>query len=144
MSTATDASDRPALSVRWFLDPYFQLACGALLVTASELLLKRGATSGAPVPASIAWLGVGALSSVWTWLGILTYLLSFASWLYVLRHLLLSLAFGLINVVHVLVPLGAWALLGETISARRWVGIAFVLCGTVLVARTAARAEGEP
>ena len=107
---------------RWFLNPYVQIAIGALLVTASELLLKKGAMNG-------------ALASGWTWLGILTYLLSFASWLYVLKHLPLSVAFALINVVHVLVPLGAWSLLGESISPRRWVGIACVLCGTVLVGR---------
>jgi len=145
VSTATDASDRPAPpSGRGFRDPYVQLGCGALLVTASELLLKKGAMSGSPLPANVAWLGVGALSSGWTWLGIVTYVLSFASWLYVLRHLPLNVAFGLINIVHVLVPLGAWGLLGETIPVRRWIGIACVLCGTVLVARAAARAEGEP
>ena len=142
-STAADANDRPAPSVSGFLDPYVQLGCGALLVTASELMLKKGAASGAPMPASVAWLGVGALTSGWTWLAIGTYVLSFVSWLYVLRHLPLGMAFGLINVVHVLVPLGAWGLLGETISFRRWIGIACVLCGTVVVARTAARAQGE-
>lgn len=126
---------------RWFLDPYGQIAFGALLVTASELLLKKGAMSGQPLPASIAWLGFGALASGWTWLGIITYVVSFASWLYVLRHLPLSAAFGLINIVHVLVPLGSWALLAETISRQRWIGIAFVLCGTVLLARTTAKAE---
>ena len=121
---------------RWFLDPYVQLGLGALLVTGSELLLKKGATSGAPMPPSVAWLGVGALASAWTWLGIVTYILSFASWLYVLRHLPLSVAFGLLSIVHVLVPLGAWSILGETISLRCWIGIGLVLCGTVLIART--------
>ncbi len=109
-----------------FLNPWVQIGCGALLVTASELLLKKGAVSG-------------ALASGWTWLGILTYLLSFASWLYVLRHLPLSVAFSLINIVHILVPLGAWAILGETVSLHRWIGIGCVLCGTVIVARTEAR-----
>jgi len=111
---------------RWFLHPFVQIGCGALLVTTSELLLKKGAMSG-------------MLASGWTWLGIITYLVSFASWLYVLRHMLLSVAFALINVVHVLVPLGAWAILGEAISTRRWIGIACVLCGAVMVSRPAAR-----
>ena len=101
-------------------NPYFQIALGALLITTSELLLKKGATHG-------------ALLSGWTWLGILTYILSFASWLYVLRHLPLSIAYGLITIVQVLVPLGAWIFLGETISMHRWIGIGCVLCGTLLV-----------
>lgn len=101
-------------------NPYVQIAVAALLVTTSELFLKTGATHG-------------ALASGWTWLGILSYLLSFACWLYVLRHLPLSVAYPLISVVQVLVPLGAWLFLGETITMRRWIGIAIVLCGTFLV-----------
>jgi drug/metabolite transporter (DMT)-like permease len=113
---------------RHFLNPYVQIAVGATLVTVSELLLKQGAMRG------------GLLSAT-TWLGILTYILSFPSWLYVLRHIALSIAFALINVVHVLVPLGAWLLLGETISLQRWMGIALVFCGTLLVAKSAAKME---
>jgi undecaprenyl phosphate-alpha-L-ara4N flippase subunit ArnF len=127
---------------RWFFNPYVQLGFDALLVTAGELLLKKGATSGAPLPASIAWLGFGALASGWTWLGILAYLLSIACWLYVLRHIPVSVAFGLLSITQVWVPLGAWVFLGEAISTRRWIGIASVLCGTVLIARVAI-AKGE-
>jgi drug/metabolite transporter (DMT)-like permease len=99
-----------------------QIAIGALLVTISELLLKRGAMSG-------------GLWTWWTWGGIATYILSFLSWLYVLRHLPLSIAFALINVVHVLVPLGAWLFLHEAISVQRGSGIFLVLCGTVVMAK---------
>ncbi len=100
-------------------NPYVQIAIGALLVTASELLLKKGAPEG--------------LFSHWTWIGIGTYILSFLSWLYVLRHLPLSVAFPLISVVHLLVPLGAWLILGETLPAKRWAGIACVFAGVVLI-----------
>jgi len=108
--------------------PYVWIAIGALLVTASELLLKTGATRG-------------ALLSGWTWLGVFTYILSFASWLYVLRKLPLSIAYSLITIVQVLVPLGAWIFLREQISSMRWVGIACVLCGTLMVSRSAATIE---
>jgi drug/metabolite transporter (DMT)-like permease len=131
------------LIAKRFLNPYVQIGIGALLVTASELLLKKGAITGAHLPANIGWLGIGALASGWTWLGICTYLMSFASWLYVLRRLPLSVAFSLMTVVQILVPLGAWLFLGESISWQRWVGIACVLCGTVVVARTAAQVHGE-
>ena len=100
-------------------NPYVQIGIGALLVTISELLLKKGAVAG-------------GLGSGWTWLGITTYIMSFISWLYVLRRLPLSVAYPLISVVHLLVPLGAWLLLGETILFRRWVGIAFVFTGAVM------------
>lgn len=130
-----EAGDRPAL-LRWFFNPFVQLGFDAVLVTLAELLLKKGAMSGASLPESVAWAGVGALTSGWTWIGILAYLLSFACWLYVLRRIPVSIAFGLINIAQVLVPLGAWVFLGESISPRRWIGIVSVLCGTLLVART--------
>src|SRR4051794_25823787 len=81
----TTTTDAPVAAVRrprpgWFFNPYVQIALGAVLVTASELLLKKGATAAA----GNSWLGVDALASWWTWGGIVTYVLSFASWLYVL------------------------------------------------------------
>jgi multidrug transporter EmrE-like cation transporter len=121
---------------RWFFNPYVQLGFDAMLVTAAELMLKKGATTGAQLPPWIGWLGFGALASMWTWIGILAYLLSFACWLYVLRHIPISIAFGLISIAQVLVPLGAWMFLGEAISVLRWMGIAFVLAGTICIART--------
>jgi len=126
---------------RWFFNPYVQLGFDAVLVTTAELLLKKGALGGFKLPKNIAWMGVGALASGWTWIGILAYLLSFACWLYVLRHIPVSIAFGLINIAQVLVPLGAWMFLGERIFPMRWVGIASVLIGTVLVARTIMKRE---
>lgn len=120
-----------------FFNPYAQIALGAVLVTASELLLKKGATAAA----GSSWLGIDALGSWWTWGGIVTYVLSFASWLYVLRFVPLGLAFGLINGVHVLVPLASWVFLHEAVSGRRWAGIALVLAGIVLIAGNVAKAE---
>jgi multidrug transporter EmrE-like cation transporter len=127
----------PARRPRGFLNPYLQIAIGAVLVTASELLLKKGATAAA----GNSWFGIDALGSWWTWGGIVTYVLSFASWLYVLRYVPLGLAFGLINGVHVLVPLASWAFLHEAVSGRRWSGIALVLAGIVLIAQNVAKAE---
>jgi multidrug transporter EmrE-like cation transporter len=119
-----------------FLNPYVQLAIDAILVSAAELLLKKGAVTATPLIPKIAWLGVGALASKWTWLGIIAYVLSFGCWLCVLRSIPVSIAFGLISIAQVLVPLGAWAFLGEAVSHQRWIGIASVLCGTALIAQT--------
>src|SRR5689334_21956573 len=74
----------------WFFNPYVQIAIGALLVTASELFLRRGALTVATPSGLARWLGISALGSWWTWLGIVTYILSFISWIHVLRLLPLS------------------------------------------------------
>jgi drug/metabolite transporter (DMT)-like permease len=123
----------------WFLNPYVQLGIGALLVTVSELLMRKGASERGE--GAVGWLGIGALASAWTWAGIVTYVLSFLSWIYVLRFVPLGIAYALINVAHVLIPLGAWLFLHEQLSARRWAGIGLVVCGILLVLRPAVKAE---
>jgi multidrug transporter EmrE-like cation transporter len=121
-----------------FCNPYLQIGLGALLVTLSELLMKTGAASQ---DGRIGLFGIAALASGWTWLGIISYCLSFASWVHVLRTVPLGVAYGLINVTHVLIPLGCWFFLHEDISPRRWLGIALVLAGLLLVVRPLARVE---
>ncbi len=140
-----EVSARPGVAAppmgRWFLNPYLQIALGALLVAASELLLKKGASVAARWPGAVSWTGIAALGSIWTWGGILTYILSFASWLYVLKYVPLGIAFTLVNSVQILVPVGAWLFLGEPVSPTRWAGIALVAAGILLLVRPAAAAE---
>jgi multidrug transporter EmrE-like cation transporter len=139
MDAVEQAAAPAAGGLKGFWNPYVQIAIGALLVTASELMLKKGATAAA----GSSWLGIDALASLWTWGGIVSYILSFVSWLYVLRHLPLGVAFSLINVVHVLVPLASWAFLHDAVSPRRWAGIALVLAGIILMAGNVAKAEAK-
>jgi multidrug transporter EmrE-like cation transporter len=128
-------------ALRSFLNPYVQIGIGSLLVAVSELALKRGATDASQRDVLNGLFGISALGSWWTWLGILTYLLSFASWLHVLRLMPLGIAYGLISICHVLVPIGSWLFLHETVSARRWTGIVLIVLGIALVAKPAAGAE---
>lgn len=124
-----------------FGNPWLQIALNALIVTASELFLKIGARNTAHLTHPLSWTGFTGLASIWTWLGIVCVILSLVSWLYVLRQVPLSIAFPLSNVVHVLVPLSCWILLGELISPRRWCGIALVLVGLIIVAKPFAHIE---
>jgi len=126
---------------RWIGSPWLQLAINAIIVTISELFLKMGARATAQPAQSWAWTGISGLASAWTWLGIVCIILSLLTWLYVLRHVPLSIAFPLSNAPHVLVPLVSWIFLGEMISGRRWCGIALVLIGLLLVAKPFARIE---
>ena len=127
----------------WFFHPVLQLAVGAILVTVSELLLRRGAERFSGAGGAEGIFGIAALASAWTWIGIICYVASFGSWILVLRRLPLSIAFPAINVVHVLIPIGCWLFLGESISVRRWVGIALVVCGILLLARPFVKAEEQ-
>ena len=127
--------------LRWLANPWLQIALNALIVTASEIFLKLGARDTAPLTRDWNWTGITGLLSGWTWLGIVFVILSLVSWLYVLRHVPLSIAFPLSNVVHVLVPLASWIFLGELIGTTRWWGISLVLVGLIIVAKPIARIE---
>jgi drug/metabolite transporter (DMT)-like permease len=125
----------------WIGNPWLQIALGAIFVTVSELLLKKGASETAHLKPEWGWTGVVGLVSPWVWLGIVFVILSLFSWLYVLRHIPITIAFPLSNVSHVLVPLSSWIFLGEIISPLRWCGIALVMVGLGVVAKPFARIE---
>ena len=125
---------------RWWANPWFILVLEAIFVTASEVLLKVGASETRRVE-GWEWTGLMSLASIWIWLAIVFVILSFICWIYVLRHIPLSIAFPLSNVVHVLVPLSCWIFLGERISETRWCGIAIVVFGIAVVARPIAKIE---
>ena len=124
-----------------FLNPWFQLVLTVLLVTTSEVFLKRGAVEAPRLPKEVNWTGVSGLTSPDVWWGILFVIASFISWLYVLRFIPLTIAYPLSNFVHVLIPLSSWVFLDEIISAQRWCGIALVLIGVLIVAKPVARME---
>jgi undecaprenyl phosphate-alpha-L-ara4N flippase subunit ArnE len=128
-------------SAGWLLNPYLLIFVGALLDTTGEVLLKKGANSVAGSGGVAAAMGLTPLLSGWTWLGIVSYVTSLVSWLYVLRTVPLSIAFPLINVVHVFVPLGAAVFLHEHVSFRRWAGIALILLGVIAIVKPVERAE---
>jgi drug/metabolite transporter (DMT)-like permease len=129
--------DRPSR----FANPWLQLTLSVVCVFVSELLLKRGASDTANPAQAWSWTGVTGLASPLVWLGIIFVIISFISWLYVLRYIPLTIAFPLSRVVDILVPLGCWFFLGEAISPRRWYGIALVIIGLAVTAKPVARLE---
>ena len=124
-----------------FGNPWLQLGLSVMCVFASELLLKRGATDVAEPESAFSWTGINGLQSTLVWWAILLIIASFISWLYVLRYIPITIAYPLSRVVDVLVPLGCWIFLGESISMLRWCGIALVVIGLALVAKPVAQIE---
>jgi drug/metabolite transporter (DMT)-like permease len=125
---------------RLFLNPWLMLVLDILFVTASETLLKVGASRTERVP-GWEWTGLLSLASIWIWCAIVLVILSFICWINVLKYVPLSVAFPLSNVVHVLVPLSCWIFLAERISVRRWCGIAIVILGLAVVGKPVAKIE---
>jgi multidrug transporter EmrE-like cation transporter len=109
-----------------FSNPYFLLFVNVFLVSAAQLLLKRGAAAGD------GWTGLASLGSPWTIGGIACYLVGFLVWLRALQRLPLHVAFPLTSGAHILIPLGSWLLLGESVPLLRWGGILLVTGGIAL------------
>ena len=137
MTPTGNAEDTATASPRTPRGGYGILALSCLAAAAAQLLLKRGAVEGAEA----SLLGFSSLQSGWVWLGIVALVASLVWWLSALREIPLSVASNLSGVVHVLVPLGCWLLLGETISAKRWIGISLVVVGVLVSAKPASAVE---
>ncbi len=120
----------------WYLHSTLHLALNAALVTAAELLLKKGAmVASSTAPRWMTATGIAALGSGWVLAGIVVYILSFVNWLYVLRIVPLHVAFPVTNLSHALIPLCAWFLLGERFGPWRAAGIVLIIVGTWFIAR---------
>lgn len=114
---------------------FLTVLASAAATTAAEICLKLGAAETAARPSILPWLGFSGLESKWVWGGIVLTIFSFVLWIRAIRAIPLSLAFTCSNVVHVFMPLGCWLILGEEISPRRWLGIALVILGLLVIAR---------
>jgi drug/metabolite transporter (DMT)-like permease len=139
--TNTAGNDQLQNRPSGFRNPWLQLSLSVVCVLVSEFLLKRGATDVAEPGTAISWTGINGLASPLVWWAILLIIASFISWLYVLRYIPLTIAFPLSRVVDILVPLGCWIFLDESISPLRWCGIALVIIGLALVAKPIAQIE---
>ena len=119
------------------------IVAAALLVTASEILLKKGADTVSASVAEPSWLGFAGLLSGWVWAAIGCYVASFYFWMKALCRLPLSVAYSVANLEHALIPIGAWGFLGERIGGIRWVGIGLVLIGVWIIVKPLARMQED-
>lgn len=121
--------------------PYWGVVCCALFVAASQVFLKMGVDDTQTFHSGLGWLEIQGLVSGWILTGILCYIISFVFWLNVLKVLPLNIAFNLINIEHIFVPLASYLFLGEMISPMRAAGIAVVLLGVLVIAESYCRVE---
>lgn len=139
--SARTITPRPQ-SWTWLLNPYLLILVSALLDTAGEVLLAKGARSVAGSAITTGVLGwMAPLASGVTWIGIISYIASLVCWLHVLRFVPLSIAFPLISVVHVMVPTASHLFLHEIIPLRLWAGVGMIFLGVLVIAQPLMKAE---
>ena len=68
--------------------------------------------------------------------GLGLYVLGAAFWLTVLSRVPLSFAYPILALSYAFTPILAWVILGEPVPSLRWLGIATICLGVVLVSRS--------
>ena len=89
---------------------------------AGQLFFKIGVTSGA-TSFFLSYIAIGVVA----------YVLSTVLYLYVLSTTHLSWAYGFVGFSYIFAGILAFAFLGEQISPLRWLGIAVVSLGTLMI-----------
>lgn len=113
---------------------------------AAQLMLKHGMMS----MGALSFAGVNPVLKIlqivfspWIFFGLLTFVISMASHLFVLSKVELSFAYPFLSLAYVAVAVFAYFVFREDLNALRIAGIAFICVGTVLIAQSG-RGHDEP
>ena len=111
---------------------------GVLLNAVAQLLLKSGANAVGPINGLEGLKGVALTLAFHPGVigGLFCYALSVVIWVIALSRVDVSIAYPMLSIGYVVNALLAMAWLGETISLQRWIGMAVILAGVALIART--------
>ena len=112
---------------------------GVLLNACAQLLLKAGTNRVGEFAFSLANVvpvGAKLAFSPFIAAGLGCYVVSVVVWILALSRVPVSVAYPMLSIGYIVNALAAWALFGESLGAQKLVGIAFIVCGVFLVARS--------
>jgi multidrug transporter EmrE-like cation transporter len=115
------------------------LMTGVLLNAAAQLLLKAGTNAVGQFELSAQnILPVGMKLALEPHIagGLACYVVSVAVWIVGLSRVEVSIAYPMLSVGYIVNAVAAWYLFGESLTAQKLIGIAFIVCGVFLVARS--------
>jgi drug/metabolite transporter (DMT)-like permease len=115
------------------------LCCGVLLNALAQLGLKAATDATGPLvvgDGAILRRSLELLAVPWLWAALACYGLSVIVWLVGLSRVPVSQAYPLLSLGYVINIGLAWWLLGEVPNVQRVLGIAVIVFGVVLVARS--------
>ena len=115
------------------------LMTGVLLNAAAQLLLKAGTNAVGQFELSaqnILPVGMKLAFEPHIAAGLACYVVSVAVWIVGLSRVAVSIAYPMLSVGYIVNAVAAWYLFGESLTAQKLVGIAFIVCGVYLVARS--------
>ena len=115
------------------------LLAGVFLNAGAQLLLKAGVNAVGPIHfgAAAVWPTVGRVLVQWPVLaGLACYVVSVGLWLVALSRVEVSVAYPMLSLGYVVNALAAYWLFGEALGPARFGGIALILLGVFVIART--------
>jgi multidrug transporter EmrE-like cation transporter len=113
---------------------------GVMLNAAAQLLLKAGTRAVGEFEFSLANVGpVGwkLATNVPILGGLICYVVSVVVWIMALSRVEVSVAYPMLSLGYVVNAALAWWLFGEAVTPMRMIGIAVIIVGVYLVARSA-------
>ena len=105
---------------------------------AAQLMLKAGMSSMASIsftPDTAILRIFQIVFNPWVFAGLVTFVISMASHLYVLSKVDISFAYPFLSLAYVAVAIFAWLVFKEDLGALKIAGIALICVGTVLIAQ---------
>ncbi|MBV8047436.1 MAG: EamA family transporter [Paludibacterium sp.] len=112
---------------------------GVLLNAVAQLCLKAGVRQIGHFdfsPANIWPIGWKLATNLPIFGGLSCYVVSVVVWILALSRVEVSVAYPMLSIGYVVNALLAWWLFGEMLTAQRLMGIAVIIVGVVLVARS--------
>lgn len=119
------------------MSPKLMIWASVVLSAVAQVFLKEGMSrlqrqvQGESTVATLA-MGVVRQSFVWLWAG--SFIAATVLWLVGLRHLELSYAYPLVAAGYVLVSLLSAFFFHERVDGNRWMAVAVICCGVMLIA----------
>ena len=107
---------------------FWFILAGVLLNAAAQLLLKAG-TNAMP-------LGLRLAVEPHILGGLACYAVSVVVWVIALSRVPVSIAYPMLSIGYVVNAIAAWWLLGEAVTPMRLAGIAIIVVGVFVVARS--------
>lgn len=115
------------------------ILAGVLLNAVAQLCLKAGVRQIGHfdfAPANVLPIGWKLATNLPIFGGLSCYVVSVVVWILALSRVEVSVAYPMLSIGYVVNALLAWWLFGEMITAQRMAGIAVIIVGVVLVARS--------
>ena len=112
---------------------------GVALNAAAQLLLKAGTNAVeqfAFTADNIVPVGTRLALEPHILAGVTCYVVSLVVWIMGLSRVEVSIAYPMLSLGYLINALAAWYLFGESLSAMRLAGIAFIIVGVFVIARS--------